>query len=486
MSLLGSIINGVLSIVGALTQQQTNGAPNTGVIRSYDFTVSRGQIAPDGYQKDVLLINNQFPGPLIEANWGDTIQVTVHNQISNPSEGTSMHWHGLLQKGTPWYDGIPSVGQCPIAPGSSFTYTFQASLYGTTWYHSHYSAQYAGGLFGPLIIHGPSNAQYDIDLGPVMINDWYHEEYFSILESVVDPGGNPRPASDNNLINGKMDFDCSTKAAGDNTPCTDNAGLSRFKFTTGKTHRLRFINGGSQGIQRISIDQHNMTIIANDFVPIPTPEAPPQHSGCAPTFPPPAVPQTNPTPWQPSTTTKPTRPRPPPAKPWNIPDPGTCANDDLSLSVPYYSITPPTPATTKELSISFYVNETGNFLWTLGGTSFRGNYNHPVLSQAQAGNLSFPAEWNVQNFGTNSSVRIVVNNLTPASHPMHLHGHNMEILSEGPGSWDGSSITNPSNPIRRDVQLVRANGHMVMQYDTDNPDSDSGCADMYELDELYE
>lgn len=114
------------------------------MIRSYDFTISRGSIAPDGYQKDVLLINDQFPGPVIEANWGDVIQVTVHNQITGPEEGTALHWHGFLQKETPWFDGVPSVGQCPIAPGSSFTYQFRASLYGTTWYHSHYSAQYSG------------------------------------------------------------------------------------------------------------------------------------------------------------------------------------------------------------------------------------------------------------------------------------------------------------------------------------------------------
>jgi FtsP/CotA-like multicopper oxidase with cupredoxin domain len=119
-------------------------APNTGVIRSYDFTISRGSIAPDGYQKDVILVINQYPGPAIEANWGDVIQVTVHNQITGPEEGTSLHWHGLPQKETPWYDGVPAVQQCPIAPGKSFTYQFRASLYGTTWYHSHYSAQYSG------------------------------------------------------------------------------------------------------------------------------------------------------------------------------------------------------------------------------------------------------------------------------------------------------------------------------------------------------
>ena len=65
--------------------------------------------------------------------------------------------------------GRPAVQQCPIAPDVSFTYKFRADLYGTSWYHSHYSAQYAGGLFGPMVIHGPKNVPYDVDLGPILL-----------------------------------------------------------------------------------------------------------------------------------------------------------------------------------------------------------------------------------------------------------------------------------------------------------------------------
>ena len=76
-------------------------------------------------------------------------------------------------------------------------------------------------------------------------------------------------SSDNNLINGKNTFNCSTVAAGDKTACSAaNGGLSNFKFTPGKTHRLRLINAGAEGMQKFSIDGHNMTVIANDFVPI--------------------------------------------------------------------------------------------------------------------------------------------------------------------------------------------------------------------------
>ncbi len=88
----------------------------------------------------MILVNGAFPGPLIEANWGDwilgklvlpppsknkkkkvwihfsfgVILVTVNNLIEGPSEGTAIHWHGLLQKETPWLDGTPG-GESPNA-----------------------------------------------------------------------------------------------------------------------------------------------------------------------------------------------------------------------------------------------------------------------------------------------------------------------------------------------------------------------------------
>jgi FtsP/CotA-like multicopper oxidase with cupredoxin domain len=155
---------------------------------------------------------------------------------------------------------------------------------------------------------------------------------------------------------------------------------------------------------------------------------------------------------------------------WDVADPGNCANDDLTLGAPYFSIKPSAPSTTIPLEINSYVNATGSFLWTLGGISQRANYNYPVLLLAAQGNTSYPSIWNVHNFGTNSSVRIIINNKTPASHPMHLHGHNMYILSEGSGDYDGSTIMgNAQNPQRRDVQMVRAQGHLVVQYDANNP-----------------
>ena len=72
--------------------------------------------------------------------------------------------------------------------------------------------------------------------------------------------------ADNNLINGKMNYDCSLVTVG--TACTSNAGISKFNFTTGKVHRLRLINAGSESNQKFTIDNHVMTVIANDYVPV--------------------------------------------------------------------------------------------------------------------------------------------------------------------------------------------------------------------------
>jgi Multicopper oxidase len=45
----------------------------------------------------MMVINGGYPGPTIEANWGDWIEITVTNELD---EGTSLHWHGLIQRNT--------------------------------------------------------------------------------------------------------------------------------------------------------------------------------------------------------------------------------------------------------------------------------------------------------------------------------------------------------------------------------------------------
>jgi len=149
----------------------------------------------------------------------------------------------------------------------------------------------------------------------------------------------------------------------------------------------------------------------------------------------------------------------------------SCGNDPLSSTTPIYPITPnPSPGGTTTVAITGAFNSTGHFVWEMNGSTFRGDYNDPLLLLAKTGNTSYPydPEWNVYNFGSNKTFRIIVNNNTPVPHPMHMHGHNMFVLAEGTGTWDGT-VVNPSNPQRRDVQLLQGNGYLVFQLNADNP-----------------
>ena len=136
---------------------------------------------------------------------------------------------------------------------------------------------------------------------------------------------------------------------------------------------------------------------------------------------------------------------------------------------------PAEPEYIQEINIEVKNNETGHKLLYMNDISFRANYNNPILLLANAGNTSYPddPQWNVYNFGKNSSVRIVLINTTPLFHPIHMHGHNFWVLAEGVGQWDGT-VVNPENPMRRDTQmLLAADGetpaYMVIEFETDNP-----------------
>lgn len=123
-----------------------------GILRSYTLNVTKaGNINVDGMDfSGGFMFNDKYPGPWIQACWGDTLSITV-NVDPEFEMGTSVHWHGIRQWLTMHMDGVPGITQCPIAPRGSFTYEFKAMQYGSSWYHSHYSLQYADGLLGPLV-----------------------------------------------------------------------------------------------------------------------------------------------------------------------------------------------------------------------------------------------------------------------------------------------------------------------------------------------
>lgn len=101
-----------------------------------------------------------------------------------PGFDESIHWHGMLQHGTPWMDGVGYVNQCPIGSDNTMRYAFIASKRdtGTNYYHSHTGHHKVNGIFGSLIVkdvkkHDPNGHLYDCDEAnnTILISDWHHE-----------------------------------------------------------------------------------------------------------------------------------------------------------------------------------------------------------------------------------------------------------------------------------------------------------------------
>ncbi|KAF8525913.1 multicopper oxidase-domain-containing protein, partial [Hysterangium stoloniferum] len=85
--------------------------------RVYDFTVDLALRSFTVYAES--LAQGIYPGPTIEANQADRLVVHVKNNLPN---ATSIHWHGLFQNGTNFYDGAVGITECGTSPGQSLTY----------------------------------------------------------------------------------------------------------------------------------------------------------------------------------------------------------------------------------------------------------------------------------------------------------------------------------------------------------------------------
>jgi FtsP/CotA-like multicopper oxidase with cupredoxin domain len=99
-----------------------------------------------------MTYNGVFPAPTLRVKPGDTLQITLVNKLSNP---TNLHTHGL-------HTSPRGNGDNPllmIKPGESFNYSIKIPMTqksGTFWYHPHHhelsAGQVASGLAGAIIV----------------------------------------------------------------------------------------------------------------------------------------------------------------------------------------------------------------------------------------------------------------------------------------------------------------------------------------------
>lgn len=222
----------------------------------YWLNVQDGTLAPDGVSRYVQTINGSIPGPTIIADWGDNVVVHVTNNLS--VNGSTIHFHGMRQNYTNQNDGVPALTQCPIAFGTTYTYKWRATQYGSSWYHSHVGLQAWEGVAGGIIINGPATANYDVDKGTVLLSDWGHttvDEQYQFAQTTGPP------TMDTGLING-------TNVFGADGASNQTGKRFSTSVTAGTSYRFRLVNSAIDTHFKFSIDNHTMTVMATDLVPI--------------------------------------------------------------------------------------------------------------------------------------------------------------------------------------------------------------------------
>ncbi|KHN42951.1 L-ascorbate oxidase like [Glycine soja] len=111
----------------------------------FTWNVTYGTLSPAGVPQQVILINNEFPGPNINSTSNNNIVVNVFNNLDEP---LLFHWAGVQQRKNSWEDGVAGTN-CPIQPGTNYTYHFQVKdQIGSFFYYPSLGLQRAAGGFG--------------------------------------------------------------------------------------------------------------------------------------------------------------------------------------------------------------------------------------------------------------------------------------------------------------------------------------------------
>ncbi|KAH8647364.1 Cupredoxin [Xylariales sp. PMI_506] len=449
-------------------------SPDTGVVREYWFELTEITASPDGVERFAMAINGSIPGPTIYADWGDTVVVHVTNALQTSSNGTSIHFHGIRQNYTNQNDGVSSITQCPTPPGHTETYTWKAIQYGSTWYHSHFALQAWQGVFGGIVINGPATHDYDNDMGIMFLNDWDHQTVDALFLQAETQGP---PTLGNALINGTNVF---VDENGVETGHRWNASV-----TEGESYRFRLVNGAVDTHFKFMIDNHTLTVIASDLVPIEPYNTTVLNIGIgqrydvivtanqgavADSFWLRAYPQT------------------------------TCSDNDSKDNIRgiiYYGNSDAIPTTSPYDYVDSCDDETANLVpwvaqnvgpedwsaleiatidfgagaarWYLNTTTMIVNWDTPTLKQIYEGTDPYPESNAVFEVGAEEWVYLLIETSFIAPHPIHLHGHDYFVLSQGTGLFDNTTVLNTINPPRRDTAMLPLQGHLALAFKTDNP-----------------
>jgi FtsP/CotA-like multicopper oxidase with cupredoxin domain len=183
--------------------------------------------------------NGQVPGPLIDAEVGDTVQVRLTNNLP---QATTIHWHGLRVPAD--MDGTEAV-QPPVEPGGRFEYRFVVPDAGTFWYHSHVNEteQLERGLYGALIVRGPDEPTLDA------------ERVLHLDDLKLGPEGDLAPFGDEHELHAGREGD---------VRLVNGRQEPELEIAAGQIERWRIVNAANTRFVRLSIGARPFSILGTD------------------------------------------------------------------------------------------------------------------------------------------------------------------------------------------------------------------------------
>lgn len=219
-----------------------NTSPKAGVfratLRAAPVSVA---ILQDGPKTEFWAYNDLLPGPLIEVNEGDTVEIEFINDLPQPS---TIHWHGLPvpseQDGNP-HDTVPAGGR------RLYRFTLPLDCAGTYWYHPHphelTAEQVYRGLAGLLIVRAKNDPLKAIAERHLVFSD---------LKLAVD--GRIAPNDMNDEMNGREGQFALVNAQ--RQPV--------LKFDASGRERWRIWNANSARYLRLSLPGATFTLVGTD------------------------------------------------------------------------------------------------------------------------------------------------------------------------------------------------------------------------------
>ncbi|WFP63980.1 multicopper oxidase family protein [Mesorhizobium sp. WSM4904] len=118
--------------------------------------------------KNVLTYGEAGPPPVVRMKKGEPFAARLVNDIDDP---TTIHWHGVRVPNK--MDGVPFLIQPYVYRGDHFDYAFTPPDAGTFWYHPHCDTliQTGHGLTGVIVVENPNDPKFDSEV-VINLRDW--------------------------------------------------------------------------------------------------------------------------------------------------------------------------------------------------------------------------------------------------------------------------------------------------------------------------